>query len=73
MLIVDFNIENICIGQTDRQTPLLYIQAPMPGFAGEQHMPSASPSHFIAPQLTHTFVIEPIQHGSGGETGRLYR
>ena len=38
-----------------------------------QHMPGASPFHFIAPQLTHTFVIEPIQHGSGGETGRLYR
>ncbi len=39
---------------------------------GGQHMPGASPFHFIAPQLTHTFVIEPIQHGSGGETGRLY-
>ena len=44
----------------------------MPGFARGQHMPGAFPSHFIAPQLTDTFVIEPIQHGSGGETGRLY-
>ncbi len=35
-------------------------------------MPGTSPFHFIAPQLTYTFVIEPIQHGSGGETGRLY-
>ena len=34
-------------------------------------MPGASPVHFIAPQLTHTFVIEPIQHGSGGEPGRI--
>ena len=35
-------------------------------------MRGASPFHFIAPQYTHTFVIEPIQHGSGEETGRLY-
>ena len=33
-------------------------------------MPGASPFYFIAPQLTHTFVIEPLEHGSGRETGR---
>ena len=54
--------------------PSLYIHTYIhklqcPASPGGQHMPGASPFHFIAPQ----FVIEPIQHGSGGETGRLYR
>ena len=52
----------------------LYInKLQCPALAGGQHMPGASAFNFITPQLTHTFIIEPIQHGSGGETGRLYR
>ena len=53
--------------QTHRQTdtsPLYIYKLQCPASPGGQHMPGDSPFHFIAPQLTHTFVIEPIQHGS---------
>ena len=59
---------------TDRQFELYILdKLQRPASPGGQHMPGASPFHFIAPQLAHTFVIEPIQHLSGEETGRLYR
>ena len=59
---------------TDRQFELYILdKLQHPASPGGQHMPAASPLHFIVPQLIHTFVIEPIQHGSGEETGRLYR
>ena len=53
-------------------SPLYIDKLQCPASPGGQHMPGASSFNFIAPQLTHTFVIEPIQHGSGGETNRLY-
>ena len=57
--------------QTDRHISFIYIDDKLqcPASPGGQHMPGASPFHFIAPQ----FVTEPIQHENGGETGRLYR
>ena len=59
--------------QTHRHLSFIYRdKLQHPASPGGQHMPAASPLHFIVPQLTHTFVIEPIQHGSGEETGRLY-
>ncbi len=60
--------------QTDRHLCFIYIdKLQCPASPRGQHMPGASPFHFIALQLTHTFVIEPIQRGSGGETGRICR